>query len=47
MYGVPEGKRSIYGIGLNMSAYLKFNLIENVSVENKCVQQFLTYINNK
>ena len=34
MYGVPEGKRSIYGIGLNMSAYLKFNLIENVSVEN-------------
>ena len=34
MYGVPEGERSVYGIGLNMSAYLKFKLIENVSVEN-------------
>jgi len=34
MYGVPEGEKSVYGIGLNMSAYLKFKLIENVSVEN-------------
>jgi len=34
MYGVPEGKRSVYGIGLNMSAYLKFKIIENVTLEN-------------
>ena len=34
MYGVPEGKSSIYGIGLNMSAYLKFKIVENVTVEN-------------
>ena len=34
MYGVPEGKRSNYGIGLNMSAFLKFKLMENVTVEN-------------
>lgn len=34
MYGVPEGKNSIYGIGLNMSAYLKFKIMENVTLEN-------------
>ena len=45
MYGVPEGKRSIYGIGLNMSAYLKFKLMDNVTVEN-IIALYSDYIDN-
>jgi hypothetical protein len=45
MYGVPEGKRSIYGIGLNMSAFLKFKLMDNVTVEN-IIALYSDYIDN-
>ena len=45
LYGVPEGKRSIYGIGLNMSAYLKFKLMKNVSLEN-IIALYSDYTNN-
>jgi hypothetical protein len=34
MYGVPEGKTSVYGLGLNMSAFLKFTLMKDVTMEN-------------
>ena len=34
MYGVPEGKTSIYGLGFNMSAFLKFKLMKDVVMEN-------------
>lgn len=33
-YGVPEGKRSTYGLGFNMSAFLKYKLMKNVTMEN-------------
>ena len=29
-YGVPEGKTSTYGLGFNMSAFLKFQLMEEL-----------------
>ena len=45
MYGVPEGKRSIYGIGLNMSAFLKFKLMDNVTLEN-IIALYSDYIDN-
>ena len=34
LYGVPEGKKSVYGIGLNMSGYFKFKVMKDVTVEN-------------
>lgn len=34
MYGVPEGKTSIYGLGFNMSGFFKFKLMKNVTMEN-------------
>ncbi|HRB71340.1 DUF3078 domain-containing protein [Flavobacterium sp. WV_118_3] len=33
-FGVDEGKSMRYELGFNASAYYKFNLMENVSVEN-------------
>lgn len=33
-YGVEEGSTSNYSLGFNLSAYLKFNLMENISMEN-------------
>lgn len=34
MYGVPEGKTSSYGLGLSTSAFLKFKVMEDVTMEN-------------
>ena len=33
-YGVEEGKSSRFELGFNASAYTKFNIMENVSMEN-------------
>lgn len=33
-YGVPEGKTSTYGLGFNMSAFLKYKVMKNVTMEN-------------
>ncbi len=33
-FGVEEGKSARFELGFNASAYVKFNLMENVSVEN-------------
>lgn len=44
-YGVPEGKTSVYSIGLNLSAYIKLKLAENITLEN-IVQLYSDYLNN-
>ena len=45
MYGVPEGKRSIFGIGLNISAFLKFKLMDDVTMEN-IIALYSDYLDN-
>lgn len=45
MYGVPEGKTSIYGIGLNISAFLKFKLMKDVTLEN-IIALYSDYLDN-
>lgn len=42
-YGVPEGRNSVYGLGFNLSAYLKFDLVRNVTMEN-IVQLYSDYL---
>lgn len=44
-YGVPLGKRSVYGLGFNLSGYVKLKLIDNVTMEN-IVQLYSDYLNN-
>jgi len=45
MYGVPEGKTSIYGLGFNMSAFLKFKLMKDVVMEN-IIALYSDYLDN-
>ncbi|OSY88898.1 hypothetical protein WH52_04335 [Tenacibaculum holothuriorum] len=33
-YGVPEGKNSVFGLGFNLSAYYKFLIMQDVTMEN-------------
>ena len=33
-YGVPEGETSYYGVGFNLSGFLKFQLTDNLTMEN-------------
>tara|TARA_R110001632_G_scaffold18712_3_gene57591 strand:- start:10826 stop:11779 length:954 start_codon:yes stop_codon:yes gene_type:complete len=44
-YGVEEGKTSTYGLGFNMSAYLKFQLMEDLTMEN-IVALYSNYLRN-
>ena len=44
-YGVAEGKRSVYGLGFNLSGYIKFKIIDNLVVEN-IVQLYSDYLDN-
>lgn len=45
MYGVEEGKTSSYGLGLNMSAFLKFTLMKDVTMEN-IIAVYSDYLDN-
>tara|TARA_R110002072_G_scaffold29809_12_gene93775 strand:- start:302 stop:1255 length:954 start_codon:yes stop_codon:yes gene_type:complete len=44
-YGVPEGKTSTYGLGFNMSAFLKFQLMEELTMEN-IIALYSNYLRN-
>lgn len=44
-YGVPEGKTSVYSLGFNLSAFIKYNLAKDVTMEN-IVQIYSDYLNN-
>lgn len=44
-YGVPEGKTSTYGLGFNMSAFLKFQLMEDLTMEN-IIAVYSNYLRN-
>jgi len=44
-YGVPEGKTSTYGLGFNMSAFLKFQLMEDLTMEN-IIALYSNYLRN-
>ncbi len=45
MYGVPEGKTSSYGLGFNLSGYLKFPIMKNVEMEN-IIALYSDYLDN-
>ena len=45
MYGVPEGKTSMYGLGFNLSAFLKFKVMKNVTMEN-IIALYSDYLDN-
>lgn len=42
-YGVKEGKTSAYGLGFNLSAYLKYKIINDIVMEN-IVQLYSDYL---
>lgn len=42
-YGVEPGKTSAYGLGFNLSGYIKFDLAKNVTIEN-IVQIYSDYL---
>lgn len=42
-YGVEPGKTSAYGLGFNLSGYIKFNLVKNVTMEN-IIQIYSDYL---
>ncbi len=42
-YGVPAGKTNVYGLGFNLSSYLKFDLFKNVTIEN-IIQLYSDYL---
>lgn len=42
-YGVEEGKTSAYGLGFNLSAYLKYKIIDELVMEN-IVQLYSDYL---
>ena len=44
-YGVLEGKTSTYGLGFNMSAFLKFQLMEELTMEN-IIALYSNYLRN-
>mgnify|MGYP003639535202 FL=1 len=44
-YGVPDGKTSTYGLGFNMSAFLKFQLMEELTMEN-IIALYSNYLRN-
>ena len=44
-YGVHEGKTSTYGLGFNMSAFLKFQLMEDLTMEN-IIALYSNYLRN-
>ena len=42
-YGVEEGKTSAYGLGFNLSGFIKYNIIDNLSMEN-IIQIYSDYL---
>jgi len=44
-YGVEEGKTSAYGLGFNLSAYLKYKIIDDLTMEN-IIQLYSDYLEN-
>lgn len=44
-YGTEPGKNSVYGLGFNLSSYVKFKIIDNITMEN-IVQLYSDYLNN-
>lgn len=43
-YGVPLGKNSVYGLGFNLSSYLRYQIVDNVTMEN-IIQIYSDYLN--
>ena len=43
-FGVPEGRKTLYGLGFNFIGYLKFNVLENISMEN-IINIYMDYLN--
>ncbi|WP_298531361.1 DUF3078 domain-containing protein [uncultured Algibacter sp.] len=43
-YGVPAGKSHLYEFGLNIRGYYKFNIMENISMEN-IINLYSNYLN--
>jgi len=44
-YGVPQGETSLYELGFNLSAFLKFELMKNVTMEN-IINIYSDYLKN-
>ena len=44
-YGVEEGKTSAYGLGFNLSGFIKYKIIDNLTMEN-IVQIYSDYLDN-
>ena len=44
-YGVDEGRTSDYGLGFNLSGYVKYKVIDDLTVEN-IVQLYSDYLDN-
>lgn len=43
-YGVPEGKRSLYELGFNLSGFFKFKIYDDVTMEN-IINIYSDYLN--
>lgn len=44
-YGVEEGRTSVYGLGFNLSGFIKYKIIDNLTMEN-IVQIYSDYLDN-
>lgn len=44
-YGVAEGRNSVYGLGFNLSSYLKFKIVDSVTLES-IIQIYSDYLDN-
>jgi hypothetical protein len=42
-YGVEEGETSNYGLGFNLSSYVKFKILDNLTMEN-IIQMYADYL---
>jgi hypothetical protein len=42
-YGVAEGRTSVYGLGFNLSSFVKFKLLKNLTMEN-IIQLYSDYL---
>lgn len=44
-YGTEPGRTSVYGLGFNLSSYVKFKIIDTITMEN-IIQLYSDYLNN-